>query len=133
MRDCIKAVQVPGDLFYPLMNLVFTFIDGLASGTKGRIKATYLIYLEAHFPDICSVIGAKTFYENYRWAAIHEFGLKSGYAIGRDSSLNCKYADTQVMKDTGQRITVLNVDRLVGNFLKHVVQLLGQAKPTKVT
>ena len=131
MRDCIKAVQVPGDLFYPLLNLVSTFIDGLASGTKGKTKAAYIGYLENHFPNLCSAIGAKTFYENYRCAAIHEFGLKSGFAIGRASGLNGKYADTQVIKDSGQRITVLNVDLLVKDFLKHVEQLLGQAKSTK--
>ena len=124
MRDCVRAVQAPGHLWYPLLNLIATFIDGLASGPKGGTRAAYLSYLKAHFPDLCAAVGAKVFYENYRNAAVHEFGLKPDYAIGRDSGLNGAYVDTQLIRDTGAQITVLNIDRLVADFLAHVEGLL---------
>jgi hypothetical protein len=131
MRDCIRAVQAPGDLWYPLLNLISTFIDGLASGPKGGTRAAYVRYLKAHFPDLCSAVGAETFYERYRNAAVHEFSLKAGYAIGRDSGLKGAYTDTQLISDTGETITLLNIDRLVSDFLSHVEGLLARAKTRK--
>ena len=107
MRDCIREVQAPGDLWYPLLNLISTFIDGLASGPKGGTRAAYVRYLKAHFPDLCSAVGAETFYERYRNAAVHEFSLKAGYAIGRDSGLKGAYTDTQLISDTGETTTLL--------------------------
>jgi hypothetical protein len=131
MRDCIRAVQAPGTLWYPLLNLVATFIDGLASGAKSKTHAAYINYLKAHFPDLCHAVGADVFYENFRSAAVHEFGLKPGYAIGRDSGLRGAYADKQVIVETGQEIVVLNIDRLVSDFLAHVEDLLAQTRSGK--
>jgi hypothetical protein len=128
MRDCIRAVQAPGHLWYPLLNLISTFIDGLASGPKSGTRAAYVSYLKAHFPHLCSAVGADTFYEKYRCATVHEFSLKTGYAIGRDSGLKGVYADTQLISDTGEKITVLNIDRLASDFLSHVEGLLARAK-----
>lgn len=131
MRDCIGAVQAPGHLWYPLLNLISTFIDGLASGPSGGTRTAYVNYLKAHFPELCAAIGADTFYEKYRCAAVHEFGLRTGYAIGRDSGLKGVYADTQLICDTGETITVLNIDRLTSDFLTHVEGLLTQEKTSE--
>lgn len=128
MRDCIRAVQAPGHLFYPLLNLLSTFIDGLASGAKGDTKPAYISYLKTHFPDLCAALGAETFYTNYRCAAVHEFGLKRGFAIGRDQDLSGKYVGTKVILESGQQLTLLNIDRLVRDFLAHIEQLLAQAR-----
>jgi len=131
MRDCVRAVQAPGHLWYPLLNLVATFIDGLASGPKGGTRAAYIAYLTAHFPALCRAISADVFYDNYRNAAIHEFGLKPGYAIGRDTGLKGAYVDTQAIQETGAQVTVLNINRLVADFLSHVGGLLVQAQSGK--
>ncbi len=126
MRDCVRAVQAPGNLWYPLLNLITTFIDGLTSGPKGGTRAAYVSYLKAHFPDLCVAVGAEVFYENYRNVAVHEFGLKPGYAIGRNTGLKGAYADTQLIRDTGVQVTVLNIDRLLADFLAHVEGLLAR-------
>jgi hypothetical protein len=131
MRDCIRAVQAPGTLWYPLLNLIATFIDGLASGPKGGTRAAYLNYLKSHFPDLCAALGAEVFYDKYRNAAVHEFGLKASYAIGRDSGLKGAYVDTQYFKDAGVQMTVLNIDRLAADFLAHVEALLARASTAK--
>jgi hypothetical protein len=131
MRDCVCAVQAPGHLFYPLLNIISTFIDGLASGAKGNTKAAYLAYLEKHFPDLCAAIGAEKFYISYRCAAVHEFGLKPGFAIGRGFGLGGKYLETQNVPESGDVVTVLNIDRLVNDFLSHVEHLLVEARVGK--
>ena len=116
MRNCIRAVQTPGDLHFPLLNLVSTFIDGLASGASGGTKAAYLKYLERYFPDLCSSLGAEVFYAKYRCAAVHEFGIKPPYGIGRGSGMGGNYVETQVLEDLNHEITLLNIDRLVEDF-----------------
>ena len=130
MRDTVRAVQAPGVLFYSLLNLVSTFIDGLVSPV-GQTKVQYTAYLERHFPDLSAALGAEVFYLQYRCAAIHEFGLKAGYAIGRDHGMGGKYVATQAVRETGQVNTILNIDRLVVDFLSHVEQLLLQASGHK--
>ena len=58
-----------------------------------------------------------------RCAAVHEFNLKNGFAIGRDVGLGGAYSGTQTMTETGQEIVVLNIDRLVDDFLAHLQEL----------
>ncbi len=123
MREVVEAVKARGTLFMPLLNLVSTFIDGLASGAPHNTKAAYLAYLKTHFPDLCKALGAEVFYSKYRCAAVHEFNLKPGFAIGRASSMSGAYADTRTLKETGQEIIVLNIDRLVRDFIAHVRSL----------
>ena len=108
-----------------------TFIDGLASGPKGGTRAAYIAYLKANFPALSGAIGAEVFYDNYRNAAVHEFALMPGSAIGRDSGLKSAYVDTQVIRETGAQVTVLNIDRLVADFLSHVEGVLVQARAGK--
>jgi hypothetical protein len=129
MREVIEAVEARGTLFMPLLNLVTTFIDGLASGAPGNTKKAYLAYLDAHFPDLCKALGAEVFYTKYRCGAVHEFNLKDGFAIGRDSGMSGAYSGSQVIKETGQQITILNIDRLVNDFLAHVGSLEQSTKP----
>ena len=100
----------------------------LASGQKGGTKAAYIAYLSTHFPDLCAAVGAEAFYTNYRCATVHEFGLAPGFAIGRDQGLGGKYVDSQVVRETGQKLTILNIDRLVRDFLAHLAQLLAHAR-----
>jgi len=128
MRDTVRAVQAPGLLFYSLLNLISTFIDGLVSAPVGQTKTQYIAYLERHFPELSEALGAETFYLQYRCAAIHEFGLKPGYAIGRDHGMSGKYVETQAVRETGQVNTILNIDRLIDDFLSHVDQLLAQVR-----
>jgi hypothetical protein len=118
MRDCVEAVRTPGHLHYPLLNLVSTFIDGLASAPPGKTKNGYVDYLTEHFPELCAAVGAEIFYAKYRCKAVHEFGLADGFAIGRESGLAGKYADTQSIN--GKDYLILNIDRLVQDFLAHI-------------
>lgn len=125
MREVVESVEQKGTLFMPLLNLIATFIDGLALGPKGGTKKAYLAYLRNHFPDLCSALSAEVFYNSYRNKAVHEFDLKQGYGIGRDSGMHGAYSGTQRIKETGEAITVLNIDRLVQDFLSHI-RLLEQ-------
>lgn len=128
MRDTVRAVQAQGHLSYPLLNLISTFIDGLVSAPTGQTKAQYIAYLNKHFPDLSSALGAEVFYLQYRCAAVHEFGLKPNYAIGRNVGMGGKYVGTQQIGESGHVYTILNIDRLVADFLSHVEQLLAQAQ-----
>ena len=123
MRKVIEAVRKEGELYMPLLNLVSTFIDGLASGQPGATKPAYLNYLQTHFPDLCASIGAEVFYTNYRCGAVHEFSLKKGFGIERGEKMPCDYVDTKTIKETGEQITVLNIDRLIDDFLSHIKSL----------
>jgi hypothetical protein len=124
MRGCVVALQNAGDLYFPLLNLIAVFIDGLVAAPQGRNRSEYPRYLEKHFPDLCAALPAASFYEHYRCKAVHEFGLGAGYAIGRDSGLRGAYIATQPVKETGQALTVLNIDRLASDFLRHVESLI---------
>jgi len=128
MRKVIETVSAKGTLHMPLLNLVTTFIDGLASGPSGASKGAYLDYLKAHFPNLCAAIGAEVFYSKYRNAAVHEFSLKKGFGIDRDAAMGGAYCDTQTVKETGLELTVLNIDRLVADFLAHVKSLEAKLK-----
>ena len=127
MRDCIRAVHARGDLHFALLNLVSTFIDGLSGGPPSNTKKAYLDYLAQNFPELCASLGAEVFFSNYRCKAVHEFGLKEGFAIGRDSGLHGAYVDTQLVTDLNRQNTVLNIDRLVQGFLTHLEGLIARA------
>jgi hypothetical protein len=128
MREVIETVADRGKLFMPLLNLVTTFIDGLASGAPGTTKAAYLEYLDKHFPELCKALGAEIFYSKYRCGAVHEFNLKAGFGIARDSRMDGAYVGTQTIKETGEELTVLNIDRLVADFIRHVSNLEAELK-----
>ena len=123
MRKVIEAVRKEGELYMPLLNLVTAFIDGLASGKKGETKVAYLNYLQTHFPNLCAAIGAEIFYTNYRCGAIHEFNLKKGFGIERGEKMPRTYVDTKTVKDTGEQLTILNIDRLIDDFISHIRSL----------
>jgi len=117
MRKVVEAVRKEGEMPLPLLNLVTTFIDGLASGQPGETKAAYLKYLRENFPDICTTLGAEIFYTNYRCGAVHEFSLKKGYAIDRGEKMPGVYVEGRTVKETGNELTFLNIDRLVDDFI----------------
>ena len=123
MRKVIEAVRKEGDLYMPLLHLVTTFIGGLASGKPGVMKISYMNYLQAHFPDLCAAIGAESFYINYRCGAVHEFSLKKGFGIERGENMPNTYVDTITIKETGNQLTVLNIDRLIDDFIAHIRSL----------
>lgn len=120
MREVVEVVHAKNELFLPLLNLVTTFIDGLAGGKRGAVEKDYVKYLELHFPALVAELPAKTFYRQYRCGAVHDFSPKPGYAIGRDHGMAEAYAATQRYPELGGSFTVLNIDRLVTDFLKHV-------------
>jgi hypothetical protein len=124
MRGCVVAVSSVDGLHFPLLNLVAVFIDGLVAAPKNRNRELYPPYLDRHFPELCAALPSTIFYEHYRCKAVHEFGLGAGYAIGRDSGLKGAYVEAQLVKETGQMLTVLNIDRLVADFLKHIEILM---------
>jgi len=123
MRKVIEAVRKEGELYMPLLNLVTTFIDGLASGQPGGTKIAYMNYLQTHFPELCAAIGSEIFYINYRCGAVHEFNLKKGFGIERGEKMLGTYVDTKTIKETSDQLTILNIDRLIDDFIAHIRSL----------
>lgn len=123
MAKSVEALRGEGTLWYSLLNMIAAYIDGLASGPKGGTRAAYIAYVEKHFPALSAELGATVFYENYRNATIHEFGLRPGYAIGRDSGMGGHYVAVQPMVETEQDVLVLNIDRLALDFEAHIEAL----------
>ncbi len=125
MRETVSQLHAHGELWFPLLNVVATFIDGLARGKSGESKKAYIEYLEKHFPELCKDLGAEVFYKSFRCAAVHEFGVRPPYALWRDADMNGKYIET--VKYGNEEWTTLNIDRLVRDFLNHVALLEKQA------
>lgn len=90
MRETVSQLHDHGELWFPLLNVVATFIDSLARGRLGVSKKTYIEYLGKHFPELCKELGAEVFYDNFRCAAVHEFGIRSPYVLWRDADMNGK-------------------------------------------
>lgn len=128
MHDVVAHVSKHGRLHVPLLTLVTCFIDGLARGKPGKTKEAYLRYLKRYFPELCADLGAEVFYEKYRNAAVHEFSIKRGYGIERNSAMRGRYADTVEVRRSGRPIVRLNIDRLVDNFLDHIRKLKRRVK-----
>lgn len=136
MRDVIKEVRKNGTLYMPLLNLVASFIDGLASGRPGKTKKAYIQYLKTHFPELCAELGAETFYSKYRNASIHEFSTKPGFVIGRKRGMGSEYVESIQVNEMDENLIVLNIDRLVDDFLSHIERLrssLGISDQDKTT
>ncbi len=125
MSKTVQIVRASGDLSYPLLNLIATFLDGLVSAPRGNNRAQYPAYLKKHFPDLSDSLGAEIFYDHYRCAAVHEFGLGNGYAIGLNDGMDGEYVAKQKIIDTGQVLTILNIERLADDFLRHINSLLS--------
>jgi len=70
-------------------------------------------------------VGAQSFYDNFRNAAVHEFSLKPGFAIGRDSGMRGIYANVQQIHGVPGKTLVLNIDLLAKEFLAHLDSLLA--------
>ena len=121
MLRTVSVVHAAGDLWFPLLNLISTFIDGLASGPKGGARAAYLAYLRQHFPNLCAAITPEDFYEYLRSASVHEFGVRPPFALWRDSDLGGRYlGDVQV---AGSTFKAFNIDRLYADFVAHLRSL----------
>jgi hypothetical protein len=124
MRGCVQALRKEGDLHFPLLNLITVFLDGLVAAPKGTNGVRYPLYLKAHFHQLCQALPPEDFYKHYRCKAVHEFGLGAGFAIGRDSGLQGAYVGMQTVRETGQTVTILNIDRLASDFLAHIESLI---------
>jgi hypothetical protein len=121
MKLTIQQVMAHGELFVPLLNLISTFIDGLAAGASGQSKMAYLDYLQKNFPDLCAALGAEVFYQSFRNKAVHEFAIKPPYCLWREPAMEGKYVDT--VEVDGTEWHPLNIDRLTCDFLNHIDQL----------
>jgi hypothetical protein len=129
MRRSVDAFLNEGSLWYPLLNIIATYIDGLANGPKGGTKAAYLRYVATNLPRLDAAVCAQTFYDTFRNAAVHEFALKPGFAIGRDSGMPGVYFDKQQIPGVAGDVRVLNIDLLANEFLRHLDALLAQHAP----
>jgi hypothetical protein len=126
MHRSVKAL-LDAELWYPLLNVVATYIDGLANGPMGGTKAAYIRYVTANLPRLNAEVGAQIFYDKFRNAAVHEFSLKPGFAIGRDYGMRGVYVQSQQAHGVpGNTLVVLNIDLLVEEFLAHLDALLAK-------
>ncbi len=121
MRSAIHLLRANPDLGFVLVSLIAAFIDGLAKGAPGKTRSAYLTYLKANFPELCQSIGAEVFYSHIRNAGIHEFAPRPPLALARNAELPGQYCEMREMD--GAEWTVVNVDRIVDDFLAHLDQL----------
>ena len=124
MAKVVAHVKKHGKLHVPLLALVSCFIDGLAKGAKGKTKKAYIDYLEKHFPELCKELGAEIFYTKFRCGTIHEFSIKKGYGIARDSYMKDSYVKS------ADNVLWLNIDKLVDDFLAHIEKIRPKKKNT---
>lgn len=124
MRETINAVyeykeDIPGKLWAPLMYLIATFIDGLASGDRPK----YIRYLKKHFPELCADLGAEVFYTKYRNKGVHEFNFGKGFGIALGEEIKNAYVGPVRYGKKGNVMTCVNIQRLVKDFLAHIRSL----------
>jgi hypothetical protein len=126
MRDTVVALRDQGTLWYPLLNVIATLIDGLASGRKGGTKVAYLKYINANLPMLAEQVGAELFCKHFRNPTIHQYALADGFAIGRNSEMPGMYLSSHHIPRLESSLTVLNIELLVQEFLSHLDELLHQ-------
>jgi len=115
MKESVKHCY-QNDLYFPALTLICSYIDGLGEGNK----KDYLKNLQTHFPELCTQLGALTFYQKYRNGIIHEFCMKPDFALDRNQSMNGQYIQEYVVSETSQKLTALNIDKLVEDFINWV-------------
>jgi hypothetical protein len=111
------ALLIESKYFIPALSLMACSIDALTA--KGD-KQLYIKSLQKYFPDLCAEISPVTFYEKFRNGSAHLLSPMEGFAIGRDFELSSKFIETNIIKETNQEITILNIDRFYDNFKKFV-------------
>lgn len=125
MRDTVTALRDADTLWYPLLNVITALVDGLASAPRGKTRAAFIAYVEAHLPKLHAAVGAEQFYEHYRNPAIHEYALRGNHAIGRDAGMPGRYFEAQSVPGIHGVTKVLNIDMLTEEFLAHLDALLA--------
>lgn len=118
MRSTVELLRTRPELSFVLVSLVATFIDGLTKAPPRKTHDAYVEYLKSNFPELCAALGAEAFYAHIRCAAIHEFAPRPPLALAPDAELQGRYTDTRELE--GQHWTLLNADRLVDEFLRHL-------------
>ena len=103
-----------------LLGTVAAFIDGLAKPKPGKVGKKYLEYLDQYFPEMCKALGAQIFYEHIRCSIIHEFGPRPPVALGHERHDKLKGNYVGSITHDGQQYTLFNVDRFIGDFMRHL-------------
>jgi hypothetical protein len=119
MRKTAKLVRDHGELWVPLLLIIGEFIDGLTKPQKNKVAEQYVAYLEANFPSLCKELGGKTFYDNFRVKAAHEFAVNPPFGLGRDADMKGVYVEKVLDEGKGEW-TILNIDKLTDDFLRHL-------------
>jgi hypothetical protein len=104
-------------LYTATMVLIVCYIDALAGGTQRK----YLSFLRRYFADLCAELKPELFYDRYRNGMAHLFRPKAGFGLAENHELKGNYYGPLLLDPSiggkGQRIYVINVDRLAKDFL----------------
>jgi hypothetical protein len=119
MRTAIDVLSRTPSMGIIVTHLISTFIDSLAYYHKMSFEE----YLNAHFPDVCTSIGADKFRTHIRNKAVHELAVKPPIGLAYSFQLDNGEAYTEETEINGQNWTLLNVDRLAKDFLEHLKTL----------
>ncbi len=116
MRGAVEHLMSTNEFWLALFAMVTTLIDGTT-------KQAYIRYLKCHFPALDAASTADAFYEQYRCGVVHNFSPKSGFGIGRACGMDGAYVALQHFPEGGAKLTVLNVDMFLADFLRHLDEL----------
>jgi hypothetical protein len=120
MRLAIRSLETHPDNAFVLLHVVAAFIDGLAAGSPGKTREAFLSYMGTHFANLCQAIGAEVFYSQVRCKAVHEFALSPPFALSHSSGLADRTAITEQVIRHGTQWTLLNLERVVEEFTRHL-------------
>lgn len=123
MKETIETLSKNPDLGFVVAHSISVFIDGLASGHKGKVGTVYKKYLKRHFPELCKSLRADLFYTHIRCKAVHEFALKAPLALAHSQEFTDENSYVELIEINKIKYKCLNVDRLTKDFLEHIEKI----------
>lgn len=120
MQETIETLSKNPDLGFAVAHSISVFIDGLASGHKGKTRTVYIKYLKKYFPELCKSLGADLFYTHLRCKAVHEFALKPPLTLAHSQGFDDENSYVEPIEIDKKKYKCLNVDKLAKDFLEHI-------------
>ena len=119
MKVAVETLSKNPDMGIVVALLICTFIDSLAETSHSM----FYKYLEDHFPDLEKEIGFLMISKHLRNKTVHKFAFLPPLALAHSQMFDDKNDYKKEEEIKGQKWILLNVDRLIKDFLEHLEEI----------